>query len=113
MTPTPVTDVAPDAEALAGQVARFVARRMSSAPDRFGLSLSGGSTPKRIYELLGVGDLGVPLDWRKLHLFWGDERFVPMDHQDSNFRMAQEAFQGLLGADCPAAAPAFGCRSGR
>src|ERR1700694_263613 len=92
MTPAPVIDVAPDGEALAVHVARFVARRMFSAADRFGLSLSGGSTPKRIYELLGAGDLGVPLDWRKLHLFWGDERFVPMDHQDSNFRMAREAF---------------------
>ncbi|HUZ92270.1 MAG TPA: 6-phosphogluconolactonase [Methylocella sp.] len=92
MTPAPVIDVAEDAEALAGKVARFVAARMSSAPDRFGLSLSGGTTPKRIYELLGAGNLGVPLDWRKLHLFWGDERFVPMDHADSNFRMAREAF---------------------
>lgn len=92
MTPAPVIANAGDAEALAGQVARFVAARMSNAPERFSLSLSGGSTPKRIYELLGAGDLGVSLDWRKVHLFWGDERFVPMDHQDSNYRMAREAF---------------------
>jgi 6-phosphogluconolactonase len=91
MTPAPVIDVAKDAEALALRVARFVAARISSEPDRFSLSLSGGSTPKRIYELLGAGDLGVALDWRKLHLFWGDERFVPMDHEDSNYRMAFEA----------------------
>src|SRR5208282_2117633 len=91
MTPAPVIAIAGDAESLAGQVARFVAARMSNAPERFSLSLSGGSTPKRIYERLTAGDLGVPLDWRKLHLFWGDERFVPMDHQDSNFRMVREA----------------------
>jgi 6-phosphogluconolactonase len=91
MTPAPVIDVAADAEAVAGQVARFVAARMSRAPGRFSLNLSGGSTPKRIYELLAAGDFGVPLDWRKVHLFWGDERFVPADHQDSNFRMAREA----------------------
>jgi 6-phosphogluconolactonase len=72
----------------------FVAARISNAPARFSLSLSGGTTPKRIYELLATGDLGVSLDWRKLHLFWGDERFVPMDHHDSNFRMAREAFIG-------------------
>jgi 6-phosphogluconolactonase/glucosamine-6-phosphate isomerase/deaminase len=56
------------------------------------LSLSGGTTPKRIYELLGTGVFGVSLDWRKLYLFWGDERCVPMDHHDSNFRTAREAF---------------------
>ena len=87
MTPPPIIDVLEGAEALALQVARFVV-----APARFSLSLSGGTTPKRIYELLGTGDLGVSLDWRKLYLFWGDERFVPMDHHDSNFRTAREAF---------------------
>jgi 6-phosphogluconolactonase len=92
MTPAPIIDVLEDAEALALQAARFVAARFANAPDRFSLCLSGGSTPKKIYELLGAGDLGVSPDWRKLHIFWGDERFVPMDHPDSNFRMAREAF---------------------
>ena len=92
MTPAPIIDVADDAEGLALRVARFVAARFSSAPERFSLNLSGGSTPKRIYELLAAADLGASIDWRNVHLFWGDERFVPMDHQDSNFRMAKEAF---------------------
>ena len=92
MTPAPAVDVAENAEALAGVVARFVAAAISNAAERFGLCLSGGSTPKRVYELLGTGALGVCPDWPKLHLFWGDERFVPMDHPDSNFRMAREAF---------------------
>jgi 6-phosphogluconolactonase len=91
MTPAPVLSIAEDAETLAGQAARFIAAHLSDARARFSLCLSGGATPKRIYELLGAGDLGVLPDWRKLHLFWGDERFVPMDHQDSNFRMAREA----------------------
>jgi 6-phosphogluconolactonase len=91
MTPAPDIDVAEDAEASALRVARFVATRIADAPGRFSLNLSGGSTPKRIYELLAAWDLGVPCDWRKVHLFWGDERFVPMDHPDSNFRMAREA----------------------
>ncbi|HZM08436.1 MAG TPA: 6-phosphogluconolactonase [Methylocella sp.] len=91
MTPAPVRTVAEDAEALARHVARFVAARISDAGARFSLSLSGGSTPKRVYELLGAEDLGVTLDWQKVHLFWGDERFVPPDHPDSNFRMAREA----------------------
>ena len=91
MTPAPVLNVAEDAESLAVQVARFVASRISSVTDRFSLSLSGGSTPKRVYELLGAGGLGVSPDWRKVQVFWGDERFVPPDHPDSNFRMAREA----------------------
>ena len=77
MTPAPIIDVLEGVEALALQVARFVVARISNVPARFSLSLSGGTTPKRIYELLGTGDLGVSLDWRKLYLFWGDERFVP------------------------------------
>lgn len=89
MTPAPIIDVDEDAEALARRVAGFVAARASDASGRFSLSLSGGSTPKRAYELLA--DLRAPLDWRKVHLFWGDERFVPQAHKDSNFRMAREA----------------------
>src|ERR1700724_1724922 len=88
MTPPPVVDVAGDGEALARLVAGFIAAR-ASASERFGLCLSGGATPKRAYELLA--DLGASLDWQKIHLFWGDERFVPPDHRDSNFRMAREA----------------------
>jgi 6-phosphogluconolactonase len=59
---------------LACLAARFIAARISSAPERFSLCLSGGSTPKRAYELLGAKDLGASLDWQKVHLFWGDER---------------------------------------
>ncbi len=88
MIPPPVIEVAEDTEALASRVVSFIAAR-ASASERFGLCLSGGSTPKRAYELLA--DLGASLDWQKVHLFWGDERFVPLNHQDSNFRMAREA----------------------
>ncbi|HEX3494717.1 MAG TPA: 6-phosphogluconolactonase [Methylocella sp.] len=91
MTPPPIVEVADGAEALACLVADFIAARISGVPKRFGLCLSGGSTPKRVYELLGAKDLGASLDWQKVHLFWGDERFVPPDHRDSNFRMAREA----------------------
>ncbi len=89
MTPAPIVDVASDAEALARRVAGFIAARAASPSGRFSLSLSGGSTPKRAYELLV--DSGASFDWQKVHLFWGDERFVPPDHRDSNFRMAREA----------------------
>jgi len=59
----------------------------------FTVALAGGSTPKTLYELLG--DENEPyrsqLCWEKIHFFWGDERHVPTDHPDSNYRMASEA----------------------
>lgn len=91
MTPKPILDVADDVEALADGVAAWLATRIANAGGPVSLSLSGGSTPKRIYELLGGTDLPARIDWQNLHLFWGDERFVPPGHRDSNFRMAREA----------------------
>lgn len=91
MTPEPIVDVADDAADLADRVAIWLATRIALAPARIAINLSGGSTPKKVYELLGGADLRARVDWRKVHLFWGDERFVPKDHEDSNFRMAWEA----------------------
>ena len=52
------------------------------------VALSGGSTPKAMFELLAT-ETGVP--WSDIHFFWSDERHVPPDHPDSNYRMANEA----------------------
>ncbi len=57
----------------------------------FALNLSGGSTPKALYALLATDRYRAAIDWARLHLFFGDERFVPHDHPDSNYRMAREA----------------------
>jgi 6-phosphogluconolactonase len=57
---------------------------------RFSVALSGGSTPKSLYALLASGS--VPnIPWEKIFFFFGDERHVPPDHPDSNYRMAREA----------------------
>lgn len=61
----------------------------------FRVSLSGGSTPKKLYELLAKRDL----DWDHIHWFWGDERNVPHDHADSNYRMVREALLNHLPAE--------------
>ena len=53
----------------------------------FRVSLSGGSTPRRLYELLAERSL----PWDKIHWYWGDERNVPHDHAESNYRMVREA----------------------
>lgn len=56
---------------------------------RFSVALSGGSTPKALYTLLASGS--VPnIPWEKIFFFFGDERFVPPDHPESNYRMARE-----------------------
>jgi 6-phosphogluconolactonase len=57
----------------------------------FSVALSGGSTPRRVYELLASDDYRTQVNWPSVHVFFGDERTVAPDHPDSNFRMANEA----------------------
>lgn len=58
---------------------------------RFSLALSGGSTPRPLYERLAAEPYASGLDWAKIYIFWGDERCVPPEHTDSNYQMAYEA----------------------
>lgn len=57
----------------------------------FTVALSGGSTPKAIYQGLSSEKYRKQLDWSRALLFWGDERCVPKDHPDSNYHMAMNA----------------------
>ncbi|GAX62421.1 6-phosphogluconolactonase/glucosamine-6-phosphate isomerase/deaminase [Candidatus Scalindua japonica] len=52
--------------------------------------LSGGSTPGGVFSLLASDSNRDQVDWGRIHIFWGDERMVPPEHNDSNFRMARE-----------------------
>ncbi len=72
---------------------RFVSLAQPAARDRdrFTVALSGGSTPKGLYSLLATADYRGQVQWSHVHLFWGDERCVPPDHPESNYRMAQES----------------------
>lgn len=56
--------------------------------DKFTIALSGGSTPKPLYEALGKESI----PWSKIHIFWGDERYVPATDRDSNQLMARQAW---------------------
>jgi 6-phosphogluconolactonase len=58
---------------------------------RFAVALSGGSTPKALYSLLASREYQSRIDWVQVHLFWGDERCVPPDHPESNYRMVHES----------------------
>jgi 6-phosphogluconolactonase len=62
-----------------------------SRTGQFTVALSGGSTPKALYSLLASPDYRERVDWSRVHLFWGDERCVPPDHLESNYRMVHEA----------------------
>ncbi len=57
---------------------------------RFTIALSGGSTPRALYTLLASDPYREQIRWPAVHVFWGDERCVPPDHPDSNYRLAQE-----------------------
>lgn len=58
---------------------------------KFAVALSGGSTPKALYALLASSSYRARIGWPRIHLFWGDERCVPPNHPESNFRMVKEA----------------------
>jgi 6-phosphogluconolactonase len=88
-----------DAEAVSRAAANeFVrcAREAVAARGRFTVALSGGSTPKRMYQLLAEPSFRDQVDWGKVEIFWGDERSVPPDHNDSNYHMAAEAMLRCL-----------------
>ena len=61
------------------------------------VALAGGSTPKALYRLLASPAYRDRVDWKRVHWFWGDERCVPPDHADSNYRMAMAAMLEPLG----------------
>jgi 6-phosphogluconolactonase len=63
---------------------------------RFSIVLSGGTTPRPLYELLAAPPFRSAIDWSKVEFFWGDERVVSPDDPRSNFRMAREAMLDKL-----------------
>jgi 6-phosphogluconolactonase len=82
-----------DAAELAREAARrFAELAVSFTNDagRFSVALSGGSTPKAMFQILAEKPFADSLPWRSIHFFWGDERCVSPDHAESNYRMANE-----------------------
>ncbi len=84
-------EILPDAPALARHVAEWMTRAALAAPGPFRVSLSGGSTPKALYELLASDEFRSRFPWSRVVWYWGDERFVPYDDPESNYRMTREA----------------------
>ena len=80
-----------DGNELAGEVAKWLVDYIAETlkkQDRFTLVLSGGSTPHKLNTLLAASPYKEKVDWSKLHIFWGDERFVPLTDDKSNAKMA-------------------------
>src|ERR1700681_425973 len=80
-----------NAEALARDAAEWLCALALASDRRFAICCSGGSTPKRLYEVLAEPAMAPRFPWLRVHCFWGDERFVPHDHPDSNYRMVCDA----------------------
>jgi len=85
--------ILPGPAALADEAARRfadLARAALADHGRFTVALSGGSTPRALYERLARPPLRDAVDWANVHVFWGDERMVPPDDSESSYRMARE-----------------------
>ena len=89
-------EIHPDRTAIVARAQTLILERIRRAIAERGrcfIALAGGSTPKPLYEALAKAD---GLSWDKLHIFWGDERYVPSDHPDSNAGMAKAAWLDLV-----------------
>lgn len=86
-----IVEVLADKTALIARSLELVTEKMQAALQARGrctIALSGGSTPQPLYEAIAAQSL----PWDKIHVFWGDERYVPPDHPDSNEGMARQAW---------------------
>lgn len=86
-----IVEVLADTTKLIERSQEIILSRLQTAVESrgsFSIALSGGSTPKPLYEALSKNTL----PWSKVHVFWGDERYVPSDHQDSNQLMARQTW---------------------
>ena len=81
-----------DGEALAQAAAALLAETVASATGHAYIALSGGSTPKRMGQLLAGPSYQETIPWRNIEFFWGDERFVPEDNPESNSGEARRTF---------------------
>jgi 6-phosphogluconolactonase len=91
--PRPEVRVLKDAESLGRAAAELFALRAGQAVldrDRFAVALSGGSTPRPFYALLGSAYRD-SIDWKRVHIFWVDERCVNKDREESNFKLVFDA----------------------
>jgi 6-phosphogluconolactonase len=91
----PKIEIFSDSEILAQRAVEIFAAETANAlavKESFFAALSGGSTPKRFFELLGTSPKSKALPWNKIHLFWVDERYVPITSSQNNYKTAADIF---------------------
>jgi 6-phosphogluconolactonase len=96
VTSKPRIQVLPDLEAMSHKAAEMFVRLSTTcvaSRGKFSAAISGGSTPRKLYSLLGSAEYSPQVDWQRVHFFWVDERCVPKEHEESNF---MTAFDRLL-----------------
>jgi 6-phosphogluconolactonase len=84
----------------AASIFRDLSKIAVASKGRFGVAVSGGSTPLRLYEILG-STFGKDIPWDRTEIFWADERCVPPDHGESNYKGVHDALLSRI--DIPAA----------
>jgi 6-phosphogluconolactonase len=86
-------DIGQDLEAISIKAARLfvsLSKKYIRSSGMFVTALSGGTTPKRFYQILSSDQYRRKIAWGNVHIFWVDERFVPSDHPDSNYRFVHD-----------------------
>jgi len=86
---TRMLTVVADADALAETAAERIVARVTQRTGPLAMCFTGGSTPERLYALLGAESYRKAVPWDRIHWFWGDDRFVPHDDPRSNFGAAR------------------------
>jgi 6-phosphogluconolactonase len=87
-----------DAEEIAHRAADRLIRHVGRSRERSAVCLTGGSSPKRLYQLLAAEPYRSRVPWERVHWFIGDERYVETSHSLSNFGMARRMFLDVVGA---------------
>jgi 6-phosphogluconolactonase len=83
----------PDIDILSHEAAQYIVRIATASVKshgRFTIALSGGTTPRKLYGLLGSEPYRSQIDWTLVHIFWSDERCEPPDSEESNYHLAHE-----------------------
>ena len=89
----------PDTDMLSRDAAQYVVRLAAESiamHGRFTIALSGGTTPQKLYALLGNEPYCSQIDWTRVEIFWSDERCVPLDSEDSNYLLAHRVLQSKI-----------------
>jgi len=83
----------PNIDILSHEAAQYIVRIATESittHGRFTIALSGGTTPRKLYGLLGSEPYRSQIDWTLVHIFWSDERCVPPNSEESNYHLAHE-----------------------